>query len=101
MTPQPLNSTTILGTWNYEGTRYDGVHRSGTITFNADGTISYNNVDADGQDTESGGGAWNYSGSTLSILFSGMSSWEGTPVGDSEGFFLQTTYHGSYNFYRP
>ncbi|MEW6079122.1 MAG: lipocalin family protein [Thermodesulfobacteriota bacterium] len=98
--PEPLTSDTIVGFWNFDGYRYDGIHRWGDITFNSNGTHTYNVVDADGQNTGSGTGTWSLSGSALIITFSGMSTWDGFASGDSESFYMSTYSHGNYTFTR-
>lgn len=99
-----LTSTTILGSWNFSGQRRDGVSRSGTIEFRENGTHVFTVTDADGQSDGSGSGAWELSGTTLTIDFGGhMSTWIGTVSGNATSFTLDTTTgtnHGVYTFTR-
>jgi hypothetical protein len=98
-----LTSTTILGYWNFEGNRRDGVRRTGDMTFNADGSQDYTVTDADGQSNGSGTGTWTLSGTFLTITFQTMSTWSGTATGNSDAFTLDTSTgsnHGTYEFTR-
>jgi len=100
---EELTSTTILGSWKFSGNRRDGVRRSGTIDFNENGTHTYTVKDADGQSDGSGSGNWSLSGTTLTITFQTISTWNGTVSGDSKKFTIDTTTgtnHGVYTFTR-
>jgi hypothetical protein len=99
--PEALTPTTILGYWDLEGTRRDGVRRTGTITFNDNGTHEYFIKDADGQSDASGTGTWTLAGTDLTITFQTMSTWIGSVSGNSTAFTLDTSSgsnHGTYNF---
>ena len=100
-TPSPtLDQSTILGNWNYAGTRFDGVARSGNMTFNAGGSTAYFMSDADGQVNQSGTGTWTLSGTNLTVTFDTLSTWNGTVTGDDSEFTFSNTGHGTYNFTR-
>jgi len=87
-----------LGSWNYAGTRRDGVARSGHIDFFNNGNFMWTIVDADYQSNGNGTGTWTSSGSTLTLNF-GYNVWSG-PVNGSSNVFNFNTNHGSYNFTR-
>jgi hypothetical protein len=99
--PDPLTPDTILGFWNFDGYRQDGVHRWGDIVLASDGTHTTNTYDADGQSTGSTLGTWTLSRSALTIYFSsGMPTWDGFASGDAQGFVFSTTSQGDYEFTR-
>jgi len=100
---EPLTATTILGRWDFEGERRDGVRRTGTINFAEGGTHTYTVRDADGQSDGSGTGTWSLTGTSTTITFETMSTWVGVVSGDSKAFVLDTTSgsnHGIYDFKR-
>ena len=94
-----LDQETILGYWNFAGTRRDGVTRTGNMTFNANGNYAYTIVDADGQSDGSGTGTWTLSGTNLTLDFDALPTWDGTATGSSSAFTFNNN-HGSYNFTR-
>ncbi|MDO9264616.1 MAG: hypothetical protein Q7U02_11665 [Desulfosalsimonadaceae bacterium] len=99
--PEALTPTTILGRWDFEGERRDGVRRTGNITFLEGGTHNYTVRDADGQSNGSGTGTWILSGTSLAITFETISTLSGTASGNSKAFILDTTVgsnHGIYEF---
>jgi hypothetical protein len=102
--PEALTATTILGRWDFEGERRDGVRRTGTVTFRDDGTQSFTVRDADGQSDGSGTGEWTLSGTSLTITFpQTISTLSGSVSGDPKAFILDTTTgsnHGIYDFTR-
>jgi len=102
--PEALTPTTILGRWNFEGERRDGVRRSGNITFRDDGTQDFTVRDADGQSNGSGTGTWTLSATRLTITFpQTISTLIGSVSGDSKKFVLDTSSgsnHGIYDFNR-
>lgn len=98
-TATTLDQDTILGYWNFAGTRFDGVARTGYMTFNANGNYAYKIVDADGQSDGSGTGTWTLSGTNLTLDFDTLSTWYGTATGNSSAFTFNNN-HGSYNFTR-
>lgn len=87
-----------LGSWNYAGSRRDGVARSGHINFLNNGKFMWTIVDADHQSDGSDIGTWTSSGSTLTLNF-GSKVWSGPISGNSNAFSFNTS-HGSYNFIR-
>ena len=98
---EELTATTILGNWRFSGERRDGVRRTGTANFNANGTHAYTIEDADGQSDGSGFGEWSLDGSTLFMSFEASSTWIGTVSGNSKEFTLDTSSgsnHGTYTF---
>jgi len=101
--PEALTATTILGRWDFEGERRDGVRRTGTINFAEGGTHTYTVRDADGQSDGSGTGTWSLTGTSMTVTFESMSTWVGSVSGDSKAFILDTTSgsnHGIYDFTR-
>jgi hypothetical protein len=101
---EDLDETTILGDWKFAGERRDGVRRTGTTTFNDDGTHDYTVKDADGQSDGSGTGTWTLSGNNLAMTFPGtIAALGGTVSGNSRKFNFDTTSgsnHGIYEFTR-
>jgi len=87
-----------LGSWNYAGSRRDGVARSGHINFLNNGKFMWTIIDADHQSDGSDIGTWTSSGSTLTLNF-GSKVWSG-PISGSSNAFSFNTSHGSYNFTR-
>ena len=87
-----------LGSWDYAGSRRDGVARSGHMNFLNNGKFMWTIVDADHQSDGSDIGTWTSSGSTLTLNF-GSKVWSG-PISGSSNAFSFNTSHGSYNFTR-
>ncbi len=100
-----LTEDTIVGTWSVTGSHPAGSTTSGKITYNENGSFSYNlstlHLGDTSPSTEAGGGNWSLSGTYLTMNFDAGAIYEGYASGDSKSFVLDSTNNGwTLNFKR-